>query len=368
MRRFPSRASVGIAFAALLTAALLAATPAASWAQTVRGTVLEAGTEAVVEGAIATLLDEEGASRGAALTDGAGGFRLRAPGPGTYRVKVERIGYATLTTEPIRLAGGETAVRRILLPVEAVALSSIVVSASDPCATRPDTAEKLRQVWGEAQKALEAARLSRRRVGREFEWVRRERRLDHPSLIVLDERVIVGTTLDESPFKSRPAEEIAREGWATILPEEIHYYGPDVDALLSDWFVEDHCFQLVREGGRIGLSFRPFQRGERIELAGVLWLDEGSAELRALEFRYVGLPYERAEALAGGEARFARLDDGRWILAEWTLRAPELELGTRDHPGRVLAILETTGTARPRARVASPTSAYRRGGPPVPSL
>lgn len=357
-----------IALAALLAALLLAALPASSRAQTVRGTVLESGTEAQVEGAIATLIDERGESRGAALTDGAGGFRIPAPGPGTYRLRIERIGYATLTTDPFRLASGESVVRRILLPIEAVELSSIVVSASDPCATRPDTAEKLRQVWGEAQKALEAAQLSRRRVGREFEWVRRERRLDHPSLIVLDERVTVGTTLDESPFKSRPAEEIAREGWATILPEEVHYYGPDVDALLSDWFLDDHCFQLVREGGRIGLAFRPLDRGERVELDGVLWLDEESAELRSLEFRYVGLPYERAEALAGGEAHFTRLDDGRWLLAEWTLRAPELELGTRDYPGRVLAILETTGTARPRARVASPTSAYRRGGPPVGSL
>lgn len=349
----------------LLLSLLSIAIPAR--AQSVRGTVLDAGTEAVVEGAIATLLDESGGVRGAALTDEAGGFRLPAPGPGTYRLRVERIGYATLTTELFALASGESVRRRLLLPVEAVALSSIEVKATDPCATRPDTAEKLRAVWGEAQKALEAARLSRR-VGREFEWVRRERRLHHESRIVLDERVTVGSTIDESPFKTRPAEEIAREGWAQVLPEEIRYYGPDVDALLSDWFLDDHCFRLVREDGKIGLAFAPFERGERIELDGVLWVDEESAELRSLEFRYVGLPYQHAAVLAGGEARFARLDDGRWILAEWTLRAPELELGAPNEPGRVLAILETTGTARPRVTGVRPTSAYRRVGPVLQPL
>jgi len=352
-RASPSRLPYRFAPVLLATGLALAAAPAMH-AQTVRGTAFEEGTGERVEGAIVALLDEGGSSRGAALTDAAGAFRIRTTAPGTYRIRIERIGYATLTSDPFRLAPGQVMERAWHLPVAAVELSSLEVSVSDPCATRPEAADKLREVWVEARKALEAARLSRRRVGREFEWERRERRLDPQSLAVLEERVTLGTTLDESPFRTRSAEEIAREGWASVLPARIHYFGPDVDALLSDWFLDGHCFRLVRDAGRIGLAFRPLDRGQRVELEGVLWLDEATAELRTLEFRYVGLPYGTAAALAGGEARFARLGDGRWILHEWTLRAPELELDSHDDPGRVLSLLETRGSARARGGHAVP--------------
>ncbi len=335
----------------LLAAAALgiAASAVCLRAQTIQGTAVEEGTGVPLEGVIATLVDGDGRDRGAVLSDADGSFRVHADRPGSYQVRIERIGYQTLTSEIFSLAAGERVVRRFIVPIEAVELSAIEVSMSDPCQTRPETAEKLDVVWGEARKALTTTRLSGSFPAQGFDVIRRERRLEPRSLVVVDERVTQSREFGESPFSSRSAEKIRDEGWAAVGEGGVHYYGPDVESLLSDDFLDRHCFQLVREARRIGLAFHPLDRGKRVELDGILWLDPETAELRTLEFRYLGLPYPQMEALAGGAEEFARLDSGRWIIREWTLRAPEMERGSGSS-ARVAAIRETTATARLRDR------------------
>jgi hypothetical protein len=58
----------------------------------------------------------------------------------------------------------------------------------------------------------------------------------------------------------------------------------------------------------------------------VLWVDERSAELRELVFRFVNAGVlERFKA--GGFARFRRVPSGSWIIDDWALRGPLLERG-----------------------------------------
>lgn len=321
---------------------LLLAAPAA--AQTVRGTVVEEGSGEVVPGAIVTLLTPEGEERGATLTDADGAFEMRASRSGRYRLRIERIGYETVRGDAFDLAHGETVTRRTTVPVAAVELSAIRVEVEDPvCEPRPDAAEALGAVWGEARKALQATRLSRT-VSRRFEIVRTERRLDPRTRFVLREWTVDEQARGDSPFGTRPADEIADEGWATVGGERVLYYGPDVDALLGDDFLDRHCFRLVRDRGRIGLGFEPVNRGTRIEIEGVLWLDPETDALETLEFGYVGLPYERMDDLAKGRVEFGRLPDGRWIVESWRLRAPEIALQGNDP--LVTAILETEARVR----------------------
>ena len=60
------------------------------------------------------------------------------------------------------------------------------------------------------------------------------------------------------------------------------------------------------------------------EIKGVLWVDQSTAELRELIFRYVNAGLmERFRA--GGFARFRRLPSGSLIVDDWALRAPTLE-------------------------------------------
>jgi hypothetical protein len=76
--------------------------------------------------------------------------------------------------------------------------------------------------------------------------------------------------------------------------------------------------------GKIGIEFEPVQGRTIGEIKGVLWVDQSTAELRELIFRYVNAGLmERFRA--GGFARFRRLPSGAWIVDDWALRAPVLE-------------------------------------------
>jgi hypothetical protein len=81
--------------------AALTARPVA--AQVVRGTLVDAATERAVVGATVRLLDGS-AERGATVTDSSGAWSLTIPAaPGSYRVRAEKAGYATVVTRPLVL-------------------------------------------------------------------------------------------------------------------------------------------------------------------------------------------------------------------------------------------------------------------------
>lgn len=309
-------------------------------AQTVRGTVVEAHTSVPVAGAIVTLVEDGAGDRGATLTDERGGFVLSAPEPGAYRVRVERIGVRTVTTSPAELRAGTTHRRTIPVPVEAIQLEPLRAEFETRCVSRPSTDRHVGRVWGEARKALRAARLARYRPFL-FEVEKRQAWVDPRRRRVEDERSIVRWTFHrESPFTARSSEEAASLGWADVTPDSVQYYAPDVDALLSDAFLDGHCFRLVdaeEREGEIGLAIEPVDRDDRVEIEGVLWVELETAELRELEFGYVGLPWRAMEEEAGGRIAFRRLANGAWIVDAWVLKAPLLAPPSR-RPGRVEAI------------------------------
>ena len=68
---------------------LLALWGAAAQAQEVTGTVRAAGGRAPLGGAIVILTQPSGTRLSAALTDEAGRYRLRAPSPGTFSLRVD---------------------------------------------------------------------------------------------------------------------------------------------------------------------------------------------------------------------------------------------------------------------------------------
>ncbi|CAN5331760.1 hypothetical protein BH20GEM2_BH20GEM2_18930 [soil metagenome] len=136
------------------------------------------------------------------------------------------------------------------------------------------------------------------------------------------------------PFASLPAAELAAGGYVQAGPEGTYYYAPDADVLLSDTFLDGHCFRVERgegtERGLIGLAFEPVEpRGQpargRTEIEGVLWLDRASAELRSLEYRYRDVPHDVPTDRLGGRVEFDRLPDGSWIVRRWWVRMPIVE-------------------------------------------
>jgi hypothetical protein len=133
------------------------------------------------------------------------------------------------------------------------------------------------------------------------------------------------------PFETPPAEELVTHGFVRTTEAGEHYYAPDADVLLSDAFLDTHCFG-VRVGGPglIGLAFEPLPDRSVPDVEGVLWLDESEAELRFLEYGYTGLSFPaRMARKFGGRLEFERLPTGAWIIRRWSIRGPIRGLGGR---------------------------------------
>lgn len=345
---------------ALLLAPLLV--PLSLAAQAVHGSVVvESGGEPVPS-ALVLLLDASGSTRAGTLTGADGRFSLAAPAPGTYTLRVDRVGHESAVSPALALRAGETAEQRLVAPARAVQLDGISVRSSGRrCQLRPGSGEAAATLWTEARKALNAAAWVRGARQTPYEVVRFDRELDPGSLRVLREDRRVATAAATHPFASIPADSLSRRGFVQSGASGTFYYAPDALVLLSDTFLDDHCFHVAEGGGEglVGLAFQPVRGRGVPEVRGVFWLDRASAELRWLEYEYVGLPASLPEGKLGGRVEFERLPSGAWFVSRWALRMPRLarESGrVREVTGRsawvpggpekLVGILETGGEVR----------------------
>lgn len=311
----------------VLLAVLLA--PALARAQTVQGRVTEAESGDAVSGAIVLLLDEAGARRGATLSDPSGAYRVTAPGPGTYRLRVERVGYSSSTSAPVRLEAGQTVERALAAESRRVVLEPVVATgAPRRCAGELHDGAQAATLWDEARKALLSTTLAAE--GRQYRFVTetRERETTPDGRRVLREEATVDTTVG-LPFGTYPAESLVHGGYVLMSPRQVVVYGVDAAAILSDLFLEHHCFGL-RDGGAerpglVGLEFVPLRGRVLPDVRGVLWMDRASAELRYVEYGYTGIRFRGPVERLTGRLDFRRLPNGVWVTESWTLVIPGLQ-------------------------------------------
>jgi len=315
-------------------------------------TVGEAETGQPIGGAFVSVLTEDGTVLRSALTDNAGRFLFSLPGSGSYRVKAEMIGRQTLTSPVVTVQGTETATAPLDLAVYAIPLEGIQVSAEEQCRIRPDEAPLIARVWEEAQKALTVQAWAEDEGLYHLEISTYERNLDARGSKVEGEHRRATTLFTRTPFVSLPAQDLMSGGF--VRPTEAgghEYYAPDAPVLLSDVFLDTHCFRLRRSRdlpNSIGLGFEPAHPDEMPDIEGTLWLDQESAELQFLEYSYTWAPYRTAEGIAGGRIEFEAMPNGAWIVNRWWIRAPVLAqhfdlVRAGDSGIRVSGILETGG-------------------------
>ncbi len=310
---------------AALVALLMAWTPIAT-AQAVSGRLLEAGSSQPVMGALVILLDADGTEITTTVTSAAGTYHVRAPGAGQFRLRVERIGFQTTTTGPITVLADETTSLEIAAPSSAVVLPALAVEGESECRIRPGEGEVTFMLWEEARKALRMT--ERTATDYRFDGVMYERHVNlwGEALEQGDHEVI--SVAGRHPFRSVSLEELEERGYAVEAPEGTYFYGPDAEVLLSDMFLDSHCFRYRSQGGGpvVGLAFEPVRhRGDRVDVEGVLWLDRETARLRTLEFRYTNVePPATLGTGPGpyGQMVFDQLPEGGWIVSDWWIRTP----------------------------------------------
>jgi hypothetical protein len=298
----------------------------------VAGQVVDAATAAPVGEGFVVLLDEQGREVARTLTAADGRFLLRAPRPGPYRLRSERIGYVAFVGPPFTLAVDQTLTRQLAVTALAVQLAAVEVTGRTTCRLDPDRAERREAVWEEARKALAAAAWTESQGIYQYRTVAFERDWDESRSVM---RAQLSDTLfghARAPFASVPAPELAGHGYIVAAAESIAYYGPDAVVLQDSTFLASHCFGLVGRSVRgvqqVGLSFQPEPRRRLPDVRGVLWLDEATAELRSLEFSYTRVPEGVTDERIGGTVEYLRMPSGAWIIRRWELRMPRLAAQT----------------------------------------
>jgi hypothetical protein len=322
--------------ALLRSAGLVAITAAASWpitgrAQVVRGVVVDEGSGRALPGIVVVLLDSAGKRLAGVLADDAGRYAIRIASPGSYGIRAERVGYRADTPTAVKLAAGETVELRLVTRPVPVMLSTVRVTGTTACVARASDGQDVSAVWDEARKALYATDLTQRNELFTAKVSRFERTIDARDAKVTSYSVKQTNGVTRNPFVSLPAAQLSASGFARQVGSETIYYGPDAGVLLSDEFLGDHCFKLREAGGRrsamIGIEFEPARGRTMPEIAGTLWLDRKTAELRDLEYAYRGLPNLPSSVRSedfGGRVEFQRMPTGAWIVQRWVIRMPLL--------------------------------------------
>jgi hypothetical protein len=305
---------------------VLVPTAAQARAQEITGTITSATEATPVAGAIVILIDATGSRVAGTLSESNGRYRLRVPVPGTFSLRVDVIGFRSVTVPPFPVAADAAVTRDIQFTFARTQLPAVAVTATSTCDRVGDETGDAPRLWSEVRKTLEASRIAIEERRFTVALRRFERTIGLPDSTLRASRTWTQTAVSENPFETLTPDAVARGGFAVDADSARLYYAPDARILLADSFVASHCFGTRRSGpdGAIGLTFRPQQTAKRIDISGVLWLDSATAELRSLEYRY--LPALSRHDVGGGMVAFGRYPTGVWGVQRWMIRLPVLRV------------------------------------------
>jgi hypothetical protein len=133
-----------------------------------------------------------------------------------------------------------------------------------------------------------------------------------------------------SPIEGLPADDLLSNGFVRRDQDGgYEYLGADASVLLSDEFLDTHCFRLELDDnrpGQMGLAFEPVRAGGVPDIAGTLWLDAETAKLETVEYGYTWAPWREAQGAARGHLEFEGLPNGAWVIRKWWIRMPQVSL------------------------------------------
>ncbi|MGE0555981.1 MAG: hypothetical protein AB7R55_21335 [Gemmatimonadales bacterium] len=284
-----------------------------------------------------------------ALADDAGRLGINAE-PGRYALRVDAIGFKGKGGIPIEVEAERGVVLRVALVPQPLQLEELVV-ASGPRACRERSGPGVERLWEEARKALLSTQATRERPP-EVEMRTFERALDRAGRIK-EETSSRHRGFTDRPFHALEPAVLSKRGFVEERDDGVWYHGPDADLLLSDEFLADHCLSVGperREDGNllVSLAFEPKPARSLPDIAGELWLDVATSELRRIEYRYRNVELPDGGSSVGGRIELERLASGAWIVSDWVIRMPliyrvRLQTGHRDS---LAGFRETGGEAR----------------------
>jgi len=315
--------------ATTLAAAMLASISSAATTQQLRGVIRDSATAYVIAGAVASLFDASNRPIARTIADEQGRYRLSAP-ESAVRLQILRIGYRPRDIRlPANRGDSVLTIDVSMSPVPKF-LSAVRVSDRAVCPERESGGEAL-GLWEQARAGLLATVVARTERQARVRNVLYQREIDARSGKIVSQTMSRSSGVSSQPFiASRPAHEFARYGYMVEDAGGRTYFAPDADVLLDPTFMTAHCFRIEvddrRHGREIGLAFIPAPgRDTIVDVAGVLWLDRTTLDLRTMEFHYTGLEPVVTPKQNGGFLAFRGMPNGVVFIERWSILMPLLE-------------------------------------------
>ena len=200
------------------------------------GILVAEGDGAPVDVAVVSLVDADDAVVWETLSSASGAFSLPLPPPGTYRVRVSRIGYESWTSAPIIVDSAQASgPLRLEIPARPVPLPELRVTEQTDCPTTPDERRRAFELYESVLPILatvshteDLGRLRMRLVRPVREWRRGQflYRYDTTAVVV-----------PQSLPNASPGH-LELYGYADALNDTLTtFYAPDGDALASPGFL-----------------------------------------------------------------------------------------------------------------------------------
>lgn len=305
--------------------AILSASAAQAQTAVVRGHAL-ATDGAPVPLSVVRLLPTAGGQGRTVLTDARGAFRFDTVAAGSYRLRMERIGYTAPPSADFSVADGATAEQTLRAALQPVVLEGI--STGRPaCYTgdRLGEAPAVQALWREAMKGVEQRRAFAAQYA--YRYNQRTRGTAHLRL-VRDKRIHVDTTVIVHPDSTRARRARAVAKGDTAQAKSLAIKIPSELTLLRDDFLVGHCLEAnpqLDSAGAWTLRFRALRSSPGVlSLSGALRLDARTYAVRQIEFRYLD---GRREWASG------TLDYGEVYTPFGTVRLPRSARGRADPDG-----------------------------------
>lgn len=282
MRPTPPLVRPAALLIAIVFASLAPRAAAAQGTGSVHGRAYAAADRAPIAYALIRLsaVGVAGAGR-TAISDQEGAFAFAAVAPGTYRLSLERIGYATELSEPFTVAPGESVERTLESRPNAIALAPLVATPECRTARDLDQNPRLAALWREARKAIETTRAFQDGYAYAYEqrlyWAEENASVRQDSSVVVNDPRV--------PWPNRD-----RGGWGQASRFNLNLEVPDGREILDPRFLTTHCLEggsgQTEEG--FELAFRPLRaRRGRIDIRGVMRVDRRTLQVREIELEYM---------------------------------------------------------------------------------
>ena len=97
--------------------------------QSIRGVVVDDGTEVGLEGVSVMLINSDGNVAIGGMSDASGAFAMKAPKTGRYKVRLDRIGYKPTTSTEIDLLPPDTVDVELRMSVDVVVMAPLTIKS-----------------------------------------------------------------------------------------------------------------------------------------------------------------------------------------------------------------------------------------------